>query len=442
MDSQYVKEYIAILDKLTAVVPLGEDRGEVGSGTPGQTWNTGGGKLRTRSDNEIEWSNQPGNRGKTYPGDAVAQQQAVARETDGQNNLDTAKGVWNRFTNHIFKPVDLGKDSSGKKFSDYDNAKLGSLPVKLPNEPTNIQSNQLPPMASNAPALAQTQANVRNTVAPQPNRLPGVSAFTNVPNSPTAVNIPQPAAAQTPTATAPVSTPTASPASDPKASVAFGKGSAYAAAPDVANDTASPASDPKASVAFGKGNAYAGQPGLAEGDYELEEMRRLAYGTQELDEVDDDENGIGPIDYWEQDGDTAIPVSPNGVRQGLFKTYKDYLPKGAIVKPKYTNYQQQGDHAVPLDANGNSLGQLFKVPMNKVPVGATMKPQAEPTGTLSQPPAAPTTAPTSAPAAASAAAAAPTAAPAAASAAPATGEEPVQEGDDDLATMRRIMKHR
>jgi len=317
MDSTYVKQYISILDKLTAVVPLGEDRGEVGSGTPGQTWNAGGGKLRTRSDNEIAWSNQPGNRGKTYPGDAVAQQQAVSRATDGQNNLDTAKGLWNRFTGNTDKAVDLGKDPSGKNYSDPDDAKLGSPTVQLPT----IQSKQLPPMASNTPTLAQTQTNVRNTVAPQTTAVvkandpvdlgpgyrgykgppvdlgPGYRGYKGPPvqlpppaASNSAVKITTPsavaptAAAQTSTTTTPVTTPTASPASDPKAAVAFGKGSAYAAAPDVANDTAS-APAYKADVAFGKGNAYAGQPGLAEGDYELEEMRRLTYGKEELDEA-------------------------------------------------------------------------------------------------------------------------------------------------------------
>ena len=55
-----------------------------------------GSTLKTRSDNEIWWSQQPGNRGKQYPGDAVAQQQYDARQASGKQNMDALKGVGNK----------------------------------------------------------------------------------------------------------------------------------------------------------------------------------------------------------------------------------------------------------------------------------------------------------------------------------------------------------
>jgi hypothetical protein len=42
--------------------------------------------YKTRSDTEIWWSSQPGNRGKTYPGDDIAEKQYDRNKAAGENN--------------------------------------------------------------------------------------------------------------------------------------------------------------------------------------------------------------------------------------------------------------------------------------------------------------------------------------------------------------------
>jgi len=79
--------------------PLSTVQPAVTSPVSGQQWKTGDGStLKSRSDLEIAWSNQPGNRGKTYPGDAAAQQQVSADDANRQKNLNAVKGVWNKLT--------------------------------------------------------------------------------------------------------------------------------------------------------------------------------------------------------------------------------------------------------------------------------------------------------------------------------------------------------
>lgn len=71
----------------------------VKTGTGGTLTTRDGKPVMTRSDNEIWWSQQPGNMGKQYPGDAVAQQQYDARQAAGKKNMDALKGVGNKIAN-------------------------------------------------------------------------------------------------------------------------------------------------------------------------------------------------------------------------------------------------------------------------------------------------------------------------------------------------------
>lgn len=60
-----------------------------------------GSTVKSRSDLEIAWAGLPGNRGKQYPGDAVAQQQVGADTANRQKNMDTLKGVGNKISNFL-----------------------------------------------------------------------------------------------------------------------------------------------------------------------------------------------------------------------------------------------------------------------------------------------------------------------------------------------------
>jgi hypothetical protein len=70
--------------------------------------------YKTRSDAEAWWSSQPSNRGKTYPGDDIAEKQYDLNKARGENNLSIAKSFFNRFTSSKPK-VDLGDVSKFSK---------------------------------------------------------------------------------------------------------------------------------------------------------------------------------------------------------------------------------------------------------------------------------------------------------------------------------------
>jgi hypothetical protein len=94
------------------------------------------GNWKSRSDDQIWWESQPGNRGRTYPGDDIASKQYERNKAAGENNLSIAKSFWNRLT----KPshVDLGppdQDISAYPKNDRggvssDEAKGGKIDLK------------------------------------------------------------------------------------------------------------------------------------------------------------------------------------------------------------------------------------------------------------------------------------------------------------------------
>ena len=98
-------------------------------------------------------------------------------------------------------------------------------------------------------------------------------------------------------------------------------------------------------------------------------------------EEDDVDQPDGDFDSWEQNGDTAVPVTKGGVRQNLYKTPVSQVPQGAKITQKYNTYQQQGAHAFPVEPEGG-IQQLSKIPMSQVPKGANIVQAPTPAGNL------------------------------------------------------------
>jgi len=98
-------------------------------------------------------------------------------------------------------------------------------------------------------------------------------------------------------------------------------------------------------------------------------------------EEDDVDQPDGDFDSWEQNGDTAVPVTNGGVRQNLYKTPVSQVPQGAKITQKYNTYQQQGAHAFPVEPQGG-IDQLSKIPLSQVPKGASIVQAPTPAGNL------------------------------------------------------------
>jgi LysM repeat protein len=98
-------------------------------------------------------------------------------------------------------------------------------------------------------------------------------------------------------------------------------------------------------------------------------------------EEDDVDPPDGDFDSWEQNGDTAVPVTKGGVRQNLYKTPVSQVPQGAKITQKYNTYQQQGAHAFPVEPQGG-IDQLSKIPLSQVPKGANIVQAPTPSGNL------------------------------------------------------------
>jgi hypothetical protein len=63
----------------------------------GEVTTRDGRPVTTRSDNQIWWESQTGNRGKSYPGDDVASKQYEADLAQREKNLQTVKNFFNKF---------------------------------------------------------------------------------------------------------------------------------------------------------------------------------------------------------------------------------------------------------------------------------------------------------------------------------------------------------
>jgi len=65
---------------------------------------------KSKSDTELWWSNQPGNRGRTYPGDDIAEKQYQRNKAAGENNASIVRSLAGKLFSG--KPVDLGETGS------------------------------------------------------------------------------------------------------------------------------------------------------------------------------------------------------------------------------------------------------------------------------------------------------------------------------------------
>lgn len=74
-----------------------------------------GGPVTTRSDNQIWWESQSGNRGQSYPGDEVASKQYDARMAEGEKNMERLRSVRDSISSFFSKE---DKASSDKTSSD------------------------------------------------------------------------------------------------------------------------------------------------------------------------------------------------------------------------------------------------------------------------------------------------------------------------------------
>ena len=69
---------------------------------------------KSKSDTELWWSSQPGNRGRTYPGDDIAEKQYQRNQAAGENNLSILRNLFSKKSAAATreKNVDLGVDDA------------------------------------------------------------------------------------------------------------------------------------------------------------------------------------------------------------------------------------------------------------------------------------------------------------------------------------------
>ena len=83
---------------------------------------------KSKSDTELWWSNQPGNRGRTYPGDDIAEKQYQRNRAAGENNASMLRNFFFGKSDARKQPVEdavnARRDADSKKF----------VPLDLPYE--------------------------------------------------------------------------------------------------------------------------------------------------------------------------------------------------------------------------------------------------------------------------------------------------------------------
>ena len=100
---------------------------------------------KSRSDDQIWWESQPGNRGKTYPGDNIASKQYERNNAAGENNLSAAKSFWSRLTSP--KKVDLGPSS--KDASEYPTDESGAVSLNAKGGKISLKNCKVTTHAKN-----------------------------------------------------------------------------------------------------------------------------------------------------------------------------------------------------------------------------------------------------------------------------------------------------
>ena len=105
--------------------------------------------YKSRSDDQIWWESQPGNRGKTYPGDDIASKQYERNKAAGENNASIAKSFFGRLTGKSKSASDAKPDpkefvSLGKSYADEVKAAGNEPRVHLSNEGEDWDPDEKP----------------------------------------------------------------------------------------------------------------------------------------------------------------------------------------------------------------------------------------------------------------------------------------------------------
>lgn len=90
-----------------------------------------GGVVRTRSDDQIWWESQPGNRGKDYPGDDIASKQYELNKARGEENLSKLKSAARSIASFFSRDKEAESSSANitgdSGMSDSDTAKKQAM---------------------------------------------------------------------------------------------------------------------------------------------------------------------------------------------------------------------------------------------------------------------------------------------------------------------------
>jgi hypothetical protein len=95
--------------------------------------------YKTRSDDQIWWESQPGNRGKTYPGDDIASKQYERNKAAGENNASIARSIFGKLIGKRKSeaPVDLGQPD--KDLSEYPTNDSGGVSLNAKGGKINLK---------------------------------------------------------------------------------------------------------------------------------------------------------------------------------------------------------------------------------------------------------------------------------------------------------------
>lgn len=104
------------------------------------------GNWKSRSDDQIWWESQPGNRGKTYPGDSLASKQYERDKAAGENNLSIIKSLFNKLPKPRSK-VDLGP--SDRDPSEYPTDESGAVSLKAKGGKISLKNCKVTTHAKN-----------------------------------------------------------------------------------------------------------------------------------------------------------------------------------------------------------------------------------------------------------------------------------------------------
>lgn len=166
-----------------------------------------GGVVRTRSDDQIWWESQPGNRGKTYPGDDIASKQYELNKARGEENLSKLKSAARSIASFFSRDKEAESSSanitgdSGMKDSDVAKKQAMSGGMDFENKAEPVAEPKVEPKAEEP----------RRKIEDYIKSAPVVQSSTQAGNLPAAADA---SAAPASAASAPAASAPAAPASD------------------------------------------------------------------------------------------------------------------------------------------------------------------------------------------------------------------------------------